>query len=352
MNKNQAVQADIRDARLMLRRLMTYIELISFTVPIPVLMYFVFTSFTFLHANILKFLTSLGTIVTGLKQSVAVLGRSSQSLDGTSGGLRERAVTLGGSAETTARTATGMRGDMDRLSAGAREYADNARNESDAVTAMTRGIVDIAAGITVTGEKTAEAVHAADSAGHDITTLLASTADIDRVVEIVDDIAEQITLLSLNATIQASKAGTAGATFMVVATEIKELATRTGASIADVARSVAAIRQSSTAVAANMEKISAVIKAINETLAALTSAVGLQESAAGRITRLVDGNLSRLTAMTGGIEQAAAQARRIVGGSGAVTADAAGVQQESETVSPRACPGLHPPAAAAPPATV
>ncbi|WNR46125.1 methyl-accepting chemotaxis protein [Paenibacillus roseipurpureus] len=72
--------------------------------------------------------------------------------------------------------------------------------------------------------------------------LSTSTSSIDKIVDVLNQIAKQTVILSLNASIEAARAGTAGRGFAVVAEEIRKLADQSRDSIDQVANITMAIR--------------------------------------------------------------------------------------------------------------
>ncbi len=69
------------------------------------------------------------------------------------------------------------------------------------------------------------------------------STEIGTILDVINDVAEQTSLLALNASIIAAQAGSQGRAFSVVADEIKELAVRTGTSTKEIAKIVKAVQQ-------------------------------------------------------------------------------------------------------------
>jgi methyl-accepting chemotaxis protein len=76
-----------------------------------------------------------------------------------------------------------------------------------------------------------------------INSLGKRTADIGKILNVIDDVADQTNLLAINAAILASKAGEHGKGFAVVADEIKNLAERTSFSTSEIAELIRSVQE-------------------------------------------------------------------------------------------------------------
>jgi methyl-accepting chemotaxis protein WspA len=101
--------------------------------------------------------------------------------------------------------------------------------------------------------------HVMDAAGSvtaKLATLNERAADISQVVTTITKVADQTNLLSLNAAIEAEKAGEYGRGFAVVATEVRRLADQTAAATYDIDQMVKGIQSAVSAGVMSMDKFS------------------------------------------------------------------------------------------------
>lgn len=93
---------------------------------------------------------------------------------------------------------------------------------------------------------------------HEIEKLAEKSSSINKIINVINDIANQTNLLSLNASIEASRAGEYGRGFAVVASEIRNLAEQSKSSVNDIKHIIDSILEDTTSVvetARNVENV-------------------------------------------------------------------------------------------------
>lgn len=106
----------------------------------------------------------------------------------------------------------------------------------------------------------------------------ASSGEISKVLQLIDDIAFQTNLLALNAGVEAARAGEAGRGFAVVASEVRALAQRSS----DAAKEIAGLVETSA------RHVSTGVDLVQESGEALSRIVGGVDGATGKIREIVE----------------------------------------------------------------
>ena len=216
------------------------------------------------------------------------------------------------SLKTFFEAATEMRATADKMARTADETSRQAATVSLAArdTSQTVGTVATAAEelSLSTNEISRQIVHSASIAGkalneseraHAIVKGFADAASkIGNVVTVIQDVAQRTNLLALNATIEAARAGAAGRGFGVVAVEVKELATQTGAATNEIKSQIDAIQSAAQDVVAAIGGIGATIREMSTASEAIGTAAEQQSVTTQDIARAVQETAQRTAQVT------------------------------------------------------
>ena len=169
------------------------------------------------------------------------------------------------------------------------EATGNAKTATSITTRISDTVTDIERRVAEVSEVTKRAVAKTSASDKTLADLAEATGQIGDVVKLIDSIAEQTNLLALNATIEAARAGEAGKGFAVVASEVKTLASQTGAATEQIGDLIELVQGTSNETADAFREIGGVVTEIDTIAASITDAVHQQSVATQEVFRAIDG---------------------------------------------------------------
>ena len=180
-------------------------------------------------------LIQVGNAINDLAQRVASASEelSASADEQARGAQRQKAQTESVSAAIGQMTSTVL------------EVAQNASQSSEAAASASTAATD---GVRLVRESVTGINQVADSSRKlalVLGQLDSQAAEIDRIINVINDIADQTNLLALNAAIEAARAGDAGRGFAVVADEVRKLAEKTMTATKEVENSIREIQERS-----------------------------------------------------------------------------------------------------------
>ncbi len=205
----------------------------------------------------------------------------------------------------------------EQVNAGARQVSDGSQTlsqgsteQASAIQQLTASIEDIASQTKHNAVNASQASDLAENARnnaikgndqmkemlHSMVEINDSSANISKIIKVIDDIAFQTNILALNAAVEAARAGQHGKGFAVVAEEVRNLA----------ARSAAAARETTDLIEGSIGKVQTGTKIANETASALLEIVEGIEQSAKLIVNIAEASneqASGITQINKGIEQ-------------------------------------------------
>ena len=229
------------------------------------------------------------------------VGEAAQAFNDYNGGMRKTVLDVSQYASRVASGSTELAASAEQMSQAVAEIArvsEDLKTAGERVSEAMRGLgsnADLVATRTQETEarsrdvvqETDRSAEAGQGTARGMSDIQQVTGQIVKAVSVIQEIARQTNLLSLNAAIEAAKAGQQGKGFAVVAEEVRKLAERSGTA----AREIEAL------ILRTQEVVSGGVESVDTTLASLEA---IRERIGGMAHSITDiGGLSRQQAATG-----------------------------------------------------
>ncbi len=255
-----------------------------------------------------KMITSIKVMIGKVSENASTLAASSQQISATTEQSATTSQMQAEEASISAELVQEMTKAIQAVSKNIEEAAKSAEYTSEIATKGGKVIKDTISGMNVIREK--------------ILDLANKSAQIDEIVEMIDDIAEQTNLLALNAAIEAARAGDAGKGFAVVADEVRKLAERSSRATKEISALIKEIHTNTDSSVEAVKKgneysenagkvFTEIIKVVQETAKNVSNIAAVSEEQAAQSTGVLT-SVQKITASTqetaAGIQQTAATA--------------------------------------------
>ena len=258
---------------------------------------------------------ALDKTTSSLRSVVGEISSNSQALHAAAGTLTSAADEQEtGARATTERThsvasaAEELAVNSQSMTASTEDIRNATSGVANAMQQMSASIQEVARNCSKESKIAQQADVQARSTRDLMVKLDASAAEIGKVVELINRIANQTNLLALNATIEAASAGEAGRGFAVVANEVKELARQSATATEEIRTQIALIQENAGNSTRAIDEVATVIQEVSSIASSIAAAVEEQSATSTDIVRSLGTVTSTTSVLNENVRQSASGA--------------------------------------------
>ncbi len=265
--------------------------------------------------------STIENIAASLEETAAALSEASNSMQVVTSSVVNMSDTTVNLASVSQQTSVAvgqvadiaghMSGSINSVSESANDVSASVNSVATAVKEISISLNEISKNCERSIHITADAELNAQDTNSIITRLDESSKQIGKIVNVINDIADQTNMLALNAAIEAAGAGDAGKGFAVVANEVKELAKQTAEATDEISEQIEAMQGNMTGAVKAVGTINSVIKEITVITNTIAAAVTEQTAITGGISSAVLKAAEKSSHITKDIGEIASSAKNV-----------------------------------------
>jgi methyl-accepting chemotaxis protein len=260
-------------------------------------------------------------ISAGMLQTATVLADTSGNVNVIASAVEEMSGTIRNLASAAEQTSSGV-GQVSELvtqiSGSISNASTSSMDVSGSVNSVATAVKEINLSLNEISKNCERSIYItsdADSKAKDTNSIIEklnnSSKQIGKIVNVINDIADQTNMLALNAAIEAAGAGEAGKGFAVVANEVKELAKQTADATDEIGQQIEAMQSNMSGAVKSVETITNVIKEITEITNTIAAAVTEQSATTGDISNAIIKAAEKVNLITKEISDIASNSQNV-----------------------------------------
>lgn len=269
--------------------------------------------------------STVSSTVTQMAANLEETASSTQEVCAVTESVAEMSGRMLDAAQKVVMTSEAVSGEVSKVSSVVEDISQSINRAADSTVSVSNSMSSIATAVETinvslnnVNEKCERslgiAVEAEDRSRETsdiIKRLNAASKQINQVVYIISNIAEQTNMLALNATIEAACAGEAGRGFAVVAAEVKELSKRTTNETKIIAEQIEEMQLGMLDAVTAVDKIAGVIKETAEITRTIAGAVTEQSGSAKDISKALSSGVQEIEGISKEISEIAKSAGNV-----------------------------------------
>ena len=261
--------------------------------------------------NIKRNSTSLDASSVKLAGIACELSSSSEELTTKSCQTSESTDMVSQRISSSTKAISDITSDIGVISDNATEMSQNLDMMAQAIEKLSSEVINIAENSNSADRIADDAIQMSKEAYKTMQSLNEASESVKDMLEIIKSVANKTNILSINASIEATRAGEAGRSFAVVAEEVKTLANKTASAAGDMENKISNVHSSITNVLDVMDNMSNIINIINESVKTISVAANQQKVIAENIASGVKANSANASGIAEKINQISAVSRNI-----------------------------------------